>query len=133
MNKIKHTPKQHWGTGEKILSSSWQRKCLFVFCLFFWEENYSGYCSMQGAWCGTRSQVSRITSWAEGGAKLLSHPGCSCPRFQLQWCFAWSRPPEFHYIFTITGFVALLKLLCGKLSWERKLYSLLHSRNYFKG
>lgn len=32
--------------------------------------------SMQGAQCGTRSQVSRITPWAEGGAKLLSHPGC---------------------------------------------------------
>ena len=31
--------------------------------------------SMQGARHGTRSQVSRITSWAEGGAKLLSHPG----------------------------------------------------------
>ena len=28
---------------------------------------------MQGAWCGTRSWVSRITPWAEGGAKLLSH------------------------------------------------------------
>ena len=32
--------------------------------------------SMQGAQCGTRSQVSRIRSWAEGGAKPLSHPGC---------------------------------------------------------
>ena len=31
--------------------------------------------SMQGALCGTRSGVSRITPWAEGGAKLLSHPG----------------------------------------------------------
>ena len=28
---------------------------------------------MQGARCGTRSWVSRITPWAEGGAKLLSH------------------------------------------------------------
>ena len=33
--------------------------------------------STQGAPCGTQSQVSRIiTSWAEGGAKPLSHPGC---------------------------------------------------------
>ena len=32
--------------------------------------------SMQGAPCGTRSQVSRITPWAEGGAKPLSHQGC---------------------------------------------------------
>ena len=31
---------------------------------------------MQGAWCGTRSQVSRITAWTEGGAKPLSHLGC---------------------------------------------------------
>ena len=31
---------------------------------------------MQGARCGTRSQVSRITPWAEGGAKPLHHPGC---------------------------------------------------------
>ena len=32
--------------------------------------------SMQGAHHGTRSRVSRITPWAEGGAKPLSHPGC---------------------------------------------------------
>ena len=31
--------------------------------------------SMQGAWHGTWSWISRITSWAEGGAKLLSHQG----------------------------------------------------------
>ena len=39
--------------------------------------------SMQGARCGTRcgtqSQDSRITPWAEGGAKPLSHPGCPSP------------------------------------------------------
>ena len=32
--------------------------------------------SMEGARCGTRSQVSRIRPWAEGGAKPLSHQGC---------------------------------------------------------
>ena len=32
--------------------------------------------SMQGARRGTQSQVSRITPWAEGGVKPLSHPGC---------------------------------------------------------
>ena len=32
--------------------------------------------SMQGACYGTRSGVSRITAWAEGSAKPLSHPGC---------------------------------------------------------
>ena len=31
---------------------------------------------MQGARRGTPSQVSRITLWAEGCAKPLSHPGC---------------------------------------------------------
>ena len=32
--------------------------------------------STQGARHETRSRVSRITPWAEGGAKSLSHPGC---------------------------------------------------------
>ena len=32
--------------------------------------------SIQGAQCGTWSQVSRIIPWAEGSTKLLSHPGC---------------------------------------------------------
>ena len=32
--------------------------------------------SMQGAWRGNWSRVSRITSWAVGGAKPLSQPGC---------------------------------------------------------
>ncbi|XP_035565703.1 AP-1 complex-associated regulatory protein isoform X3 [Canis lupus baileyi] len=32
--------------------------------------------AMQGAQRGTQSQVPRITPWAEGGAKPLSHPGC---------------------------------------------------------
>ena len=31
---------------------------------------------MQGARHGTGSWVSKITPWTEGGAKLLSHPGC---------------------------------------------------------
>ena len=31
--------------------------------------------SLQGARCGTQSPDSRIMPWAEGGAKLLSHPG----------------------------------------------------------
>ena len=31
---------------------------------------------MQGARCRTQSRDSRITPWAEGGAKLLSHLGC---------------------------------------------------------
>ena len=31
--------------------------------------------SLQGAQCGTRSPVSRIRPWAEGGAKPLGHRG----------------------------------------------------------
>ena len=37
--------------------------------------------SMQGARRGTRSPVSRIRPWAEGGAKPLSHPGCPKEEF----------------------------------------------------
>ena len=37
--------------------------------------------SMQGARCGTRSQDSRITPWAEGRAEPLSHLGC--PKFLI--------------------------------------------------
>ena len=32
--------------------------------------------SIQGAQRGTRSWVSRIMPWTEGGTKLLSYPGC---------------------------------------------------------
>ena len=39
-----------------------------------WAEGGAG--SMQGAWCRSRSQVSRITPWAKGSAKPLSHQGC---------------------------------------------------------
>ena len=36
-------------------------------------EGEAGF--MQGARRGTRSRDPRVTSWAEGGAKPLSHPG----------------------------------------------------------
>ena len=39
--------------------------------------------SVQGARRGTRSRVSRITPWAEGGAKPLSHPGCPGVFFKI--------------------------------------------------
>ena len=35
--------------------------------------------SVEGARHGTRSQDPRITPWAEGGAKPLSHPGIPFP------------------------------------------------------
>ena len=38
--------------------------------------------SMQEAWRGTRSQVSRIRPWAEGSAKLLSHRAAFCVCFK---------------------------------------------------
>ena len=37
--------------------------------------------SMQGARRGTPSLGSRITPWAEGGAKSWSHPGCPHIKF----------------------------------------------------
>ena len=41
--------------------------------------------SSRGAQRGTRSQVPRVTPWAEGGAKPLSPPGCPEPDiFQLK-------------------------------------------------
>ena len=40
---------------------------------------------MQGARRGTGSWVSRITSWAEVGAKQLSHPGCPGNQFYTKY------------------------------------------------
>ena len=45
--------------------------------------------SMQGAWCGTRSRDSRITPWAKGSAKPLSHPGIPILQFFYLW-FSWA-------------------------------------------
>ena len=39
--------------------------------------------SMQGARWGTRSQVPRITPWAEGSAKLLSQQACPLLTFSM--------------------------------------------------
>ena len=52
--------------------------------------------SMQGAQCGTRSQVSRITPWAEGHAKPLSHWGCPVLWFLLTYCalLSWEGYPD---------------------------------------
>ena len=41
--------------------------------------------SMVGPRCGTRSQVSRITTQAEGSAKPLSHPGSLIQYFKGDW------------------------------------------------
>ena len=42
--------------------------------------------SVQGAQRGTRSQISRIRPWAEGGAKPLSHWGCPKNWFLYKSC-----------------------------------------------
>ena len=42
-------------------------------------EGEAGY--MQGAQRGTRSWVSRITPWAEGSTKPLTHLGCPNMKF----------------------------------------------------
>ena len=39
--------------------------------------------SMEGAWRGTQFRVSRITPWAKGSAKLLSHQGCPHVEFKV--------------------------------------------------
>ena len=44
-----------------------------------WAEGEAG--SMLGTRLGTQSWVSRITPWAKGGAKPLSHQGC--PKMSL--------------------------------------------------
>ena len=40
--------------------------------------------SMEGVQCGTRSRVSRIMPWAEGGTKPLSNRGCPILGILLQ-------------------------------------------------
>ena len=52
---------------------------------------------MQGAWRGTQSQVSRITLWAEDGAKPLSHPGFPIVKFLRKMILKL----EFYFIQTI--------------------------------
>ena len=52
-------------------------------------EGEAGF--MQGARHGTRSQNSRVTPWAEGGAKPLSHQGCP-------------REGKFNYYLILLGF-----------------------------
>ena len=57
--------------------------------------------SMQEAWRGTRSQVSRIRPGAKGGAKPLGHQGCPEPEdilkqwfpYPAQWilCVYWHK------------------------------------------
>ena len=73
--------------GKSSIQSTWERFSLFIVFVFkilfiySWEtqrerEAETQASSMQGDWCGTRSEVSRIRPWAEGDAKALSYPGC---------------------------------------------------------
>ena len=56
--------------------------------------------SMQGAQCGTRSWVSRITPWAEGSTKPLSHLGCPARHFKFHVVKHW-------ILFSFKGFWTL--------------------------
>ena len=88
--KIKHSKSRE----KSIPRTHFLKKILFIYS---WEthtererereaetqaEGEAG--PMQGARRGTRSRVSRITPWAEGGAKPLSHPGCP-PKLFWSW------------------------------------------------
>ena len=68
--------------------------------------------SMQGARRGTRSRVSRIRPWAEGGAKPLSYLGCPTSilfegnyQSQLGWSknSATSKPKTGSQLYSITS------------------------------
>ena len=50
--------------------------------------------SMQGARHGTRSRVSRITSWAEGSAKPLSHRGLPLSKYLNDLVVSVSKAPK---------------------------------------
>ena len=50
--------------------------------------------SMQRAWRGTQSRVSRIMPWAAGGAKLLWHRGCPQDVFKLEMDFTQTQEFE---------------------------------------
>ena len=59
-----------------IIYISFFFKILFIYSWQREREAEGEAGSMQGARHETRSQVSRITPWAEGGAKPLFHRGC---------------------------------------------------------
>ena len=70
------------GEGNK---GNFLKKILFIFFkIYLFRDSKRGAetqaegeaGSMQGAQCGTRSQVFGITPWAAGGAKPLRHRGC---------------------------------------------------------
>ena len=65
-----------------VLMRSFHLFCVFLDFYLFIHERHRGAetqaegeaGSMQGAGCGCPSRASRITPWAEGGAKPLTHP-----------------------------------------------------------
>ena len=68
--------------------------------------------SMQGARRGTRSQVSRIMPWAEGGAKPLSH--LDCPKHTFSYCLHFSNYGLNIYSM---NYVYILKQVCFTKSY----------------
>ena len=79
---------------------------------------------MSGAQCGTRSPVSRIRPWAEGGAKTLNHPGC--PRSGS--CFEGSGiKSNFKKSFSAPYlFLELLPCLHPPQHWKLSVYGQAH-------
>ena len=83
---------------------------------------------MQGAWRGTRSRVSRIRPWAEGGAKPLSHPGC--PRyiyFKIFFITAISQSSRSLFLFSVVSLTLLIHVV--PQHWVSH-YFLLHAKHW---
>ena len=85
--KVSLCPDFEWNNNPFINYMVSSPEGYFILILFFysWEtqrekkaetqaEGEAG--PMQGAWRGTWSRVSRVTPWAKGSAKPLSHWGC---------------------------------------------------------
>ena len=92
----------------RIWRSIWEpfyhsaNSCLFV-CLFvFMRERGRGAegdaGSMQEAWHGTPSRVSRFRPWAESGTKPLSHPGCPNSFYSKIFYSLYLSPLSFHFL-----------------------------------
>ena len=67
--------------------------------------------SMQGAWCGTPSRVSRIMPWAEGGTKPLSHLAIPEEGYFKEKVQSAAEPVLYQVVSTLAAYLALLDAL----------------------
>ena len=98
-----------WMTSLVLGGKRGIRKCASFFFLRFYlfiherhrAEGEAG--STQEARRGTRSRVSRIRPWAEGGTKLLSHLGCprKCASFANSYI---THLHDFHHVTQVLVF-----------------------------